>query len=88
MFVSESSENNRTEREEVSVFRRDAHCFCVHLVLCGHALSLLRGFFHGLAERFGVLHHGFELRVGEHPQQVIQDQNQLGGHHVAVLNLQ
>lgn len=60
---------------------------CVHLVFCGHALPLLRRLLHGLAERLGILHHGFELGVGQHPEQVVQDQNQLGGHHVTVLNL-
>lgn len=58
-----------------------------YLVLCGHALPLLGGLLHGFAEGLGILHHGFELGVGQHPQQIIQDQNQLGGHHVTVLNL-
>lgn len=62
--------------------------FYVHLVLCGHALPLLCRLLHGLAEGLGILHHGFELGVGQHPEQVVQDQNQLGGHHVTVLNLQ
>lgn len=60
---------------------------CVHLVFRGHALPLLCRLLHGLAERLGVLHHGFELWVRQHPEQVVQDQNQLRGHHVTVLNL-
>lgn len=59
-----------------------------HLLFRGQALPLLRRLLHGLAEGLGVLHHGLELRVRQHPQQVVQDQNQLGGNHVAVLNLQ
>lgn len=59
----------------------------MHLVVGGQALPLLRRLLHGLAERLGVLHHGLELRVRQHPQQVVQDQNQLGGDHVAVFNL-
>lgn len=59
-----------------------------HLLLRGQALPLLRRLLHGLTEGLGVLHHGLELRVRQHPQQVVQDQNQLGGDHVAVLNLQ
>lgn len=50
---------------------------CVHLVFRGHALPLLCGLLHGLAERLGILHHGFELGVGQHPEQVVEDQNQL-----------
>lgn len=60
---------------------------CAHLVFRGHALPLLCGLLHGLAQRLGILHHGFELGVGQHPEQVVQDQNQLGGHHVTVLDL-
>lgn len=59
----------------------------MHLVFRGHALPLLCGLLHGLAQRLGVLHHGFELGVGQHPKQVVQDQNQLGSHHVTVLDL-
>lgn len=59
----------------------------VHLVVCSHALPLVSGLFHGLTEGLGILYHGFELGIGKHPEQVIQDQNQFGGHHVAVLNL-
>lgn len=59
-----------------------------HLLFRGQALPLLRRLLHGLAQGLGVLHHGLELRVGQHPQQVVQDQNQLGGDHVAVLDLQ
>lgn len=66
----------------ISVYRS-----CVHLVFRGHALPLLCRLLHGLAERLGILHHGFELRVRQHPEQVVQDQNQLGGHHVTVLDL-
>jgi len=51
------------------------------------ALPLLRGLLHGLAERFGVMDDGFELRVRQHPQQVVQNEQQLGGQHVAVLYL-
>lgn len=60
----------------------------MHLVFRGQALPLLRRLLHGFAEGLGVLHHRLELRVRQHPQQVVQDQNQLGGHHVTVFNLQ
>lgn len=59
----------------------------VHLFFHGHALPLLCRLLHGLAKRLGILNHSFELQVRQHPEEVIQDQNQLGGHHVAILNL-
>lgn len=59
----------------------------VHLFFRGHALPLLCRLLHCLAKRLGILNHGFELQVRKHPEEVIQDQNQLGGHHVAILNL-
>lgn len=52
-----------------------------------HALPLLGGLLHGLAERFCIMDDGFELRVGQYPQQVVQDEKQLGCQHVTVLYL-
>lgn len=39
-----------------------------------YALPLLCGFLHGLTQRFSVMDDGFKLRVGQNPQQVIQDE--------------
>ena len=52
-----------------------------------HAFPLLGGLLHGLAQRLGVVDDGLELGVGQHPQQVVQDEQQLGCQHVAVLRL-
>lgn len=48
------------------------------------ALSLLGGLLHSLAERFGVMDDGLELGVRQNPQQVVQNEEQLGSQHVTV----
>lgn len=58
-------------------------CVCAYL----HALPLLCGFLHGLTQRFSVMDDGFKLRVGQNPQQVIQDEEQLRRQNITVLHL-
>lgn len=41
-----------------------------------HVLSLLGRLFYGLAKRFGIVDDGFELRISQHPQKVIQNKKQ------------
>lgn len=43
---------------------------------------------HGLTERFGIMDDGFELGVGQDPQQVVQNEKELGCQDVAVLYLE
>lgn len=53
-----------------------------------HALPLLCRFLHGLAQGLGVVDDGLQLGVSQHPEQVIQDKEQLGGQNIAVLYLE
>ena len=53
----------------------------------GHTLPLLSRLLHGLGQGLGVVDDGLELGVGQHPQQVVQDEEQLGGQNMAVLHL-
>lgn len=52
-----------------------------------HALPLLCRFRHGLTERFRIMNDGFKLRVGQNPQQVIQDKEQLRRQNITILYL-
>lgn len=62
--------------------------FCSNLYRFGcQALSLLGWLFHGLAQWFCILHHSLELRVSQHPEQVIQKEHQLRGYDVAIFGL-
>lgn len=90
----EKWKNGEGDRKRGKNLRKyDKRSLCVekvphwYLVFCGHAFPLLCRLLHSLTEGLGVLHHSFELRVCQHPQEVIQDQNQLGGHHVTVFDL-
>lgn len=60
-------------------------CVCVRTYL--HILPLLCGFLHGLTQRFSVMDDSFKLRVGQNPQQVIQDEEQLRRQDITVLHL-
>lgn len=51
------------------------------------ALPLLGRLFHGLTQRFGIMDDGLELGVCQDPQQVVQDEEELGRKHVTVLDL-
>lgn len=55
--------------------------------LGSHVLPLLGRLLHGLAQRFGVMDDSFELRVCQDPEQVVQNEKQLGCQHIAVLYL-
>lgn len=51
------------------------------------AFPLLGRLLHGFTQRLCIFHHCFQLRVCQHPQQVIKEKHQLRCHHIAVFGL-
>lgn len=51
------------------------------------AFPLLGRLLHGFTQRLCIFHHCFQLRVCEHPEQVIKEKHQLRCHHIAIFGL-